>query len=154
MHNKIAIFAAAVILAAPIFAATGGGSSGGGGGGGGHGGASGGVGHSSGWSGRAAAATMRSAGDGHDLSSRAGISRADAMHATHLASGNHAEGEHSTSPGTDHHHHHHPYRDEPSYGAVDDQFYSSTCMPSAAMSNNTSWFDCNRPTKSLTRHKS
>lgn len=147
MVSKFVILAGAVILAAPIVAATGGsssaggsstagagGHSGGGGGDAGHGGATtGGVGRSGGLSGRAAAATAPS--------SRAGTSHTDAVHA----------GEHTTSksPGNDHHHH--PYRLEPDYGVVMDQ-PNFPCAPTVAMNN--TWFDCNRPTKSVPGHKS
>jgi hypothetical protein len=168
MFSKVVIFAVAVILAAPICAATGGGASGGGssagagagghggggggGGGGGHGGgAYGGVGRGGGLTGRAAAATARSGVYGHAPSDRAGISRADAMHATHLAGDKHSEVERTSSKSPDHH----PYRHrrEPNYGVAGDQTYIGTCM-SAAGRNNTSWFDCNGPTKSLSGHKS
>ena len=169
MFSKVVIFTVAVILAAPICAATGGSSSGGGssagagagghgggggGGGGGHGGgANGGGGRSGGLSGRAAAATARSGVYGHDLSDRAGISRADAMHATHPAGDKHSEVERtsSKSPGMDHHRH--PYRREPNYGVAGDPTYLGTCMTTGGRSN-WSWFDCNRPTKSLSGRKS
>ena len=178
MLSKFVILAVAVILAAPIYAGTGGGSSGGGsssgagggggggghggggggggsGGGGGHGGgASGGAGHSSGLSGSAAAATARGAVGGHELTSHAGISRADAMHATHLAGSKHSEGEHTTSksPGVDHHYRH-PYRREPNYGDQIDLPMGLECVPAADL-NKRSWFDCNGPTKRLPGHKS
>jgi len=167
MFSKVVIFAVAVILAAPICAATGGGSSGGGssagagagghgggggGGGGGHGGgANGGGGRSGGLSGRAAAATARSGAYGHALSGRAGISRADAMHATHLAGDKHSEVERTSSKSP--HHHPYAYRREPNYGVAGDQTFIPTCM-AAADRNNRSWFDCNGPTKSLSGHKS
>jgi hypothetical protein len=168
MFCKVAILAVAVILAAPVCAATGGsssgggssagagagGHSGGGGGGSGHGGgANGGVGRSSGLSGRAAAATARSGVYGHDLSDRAGISRADATHATHLAGDKHSEVERTSSKSSSMDHHRHPYRREPNYGVAGDQSYIPICM-AAADRNNRSWFDCNGPTKSLSRHKS
>jgi hypothetical protein len=171
MLNRITIFAAAVILAAPVCAATGGASSAGGnstggsagghseGGGGSGGGSSGGAGHGSGangsggLSGRAAAATMHSAVNGLDPSLHAGISHADAMHATHFAGDKHSEGEHAASNSTGMHHHHHPYREEPGYGVARDQSYFSTCIPAADTSTR-SWFDCNRPTKSIPGHKS
>ena len=168
MFSKVVIFAAAVILAAPICAATGGsssggggsagagagGHSGGGGGGGGHGGgANGGVGRSSGLTGRAAAATARSGVYGHALSDRAGISRADAMHATHLAGDKHSEVERTSSKSPIMDHHPYPYRREPNHGVAGDQTSMPTCMAAAAR-NNRSWFDCNGPTKSLSGHKS
>ena len=167
MRNQFTIFAAAVILAAPVCAATGGASSAGGnstgGSAGGHsaggGGSSGGAGHgggangSGGLSGRAAAAAMHSAVNGLDPSLHAGISHADAMHATHYAGDKHSEGEHTASNSTGMHHHHHPYREEPGYGVGGDQSYFSTCIPDADTSNR-SWFDCNRPTKSTPGHKS
>lgn len=163
MFSKVVIFAVAVILAAPICAAAGGGSSGGGGsagagghgggggggGGGGHGGgAYGGGGRSGGLSGRAAAATARSGVYGHDLSGHAAISRADAMHATHVAGDKHSEVGRTTSQSPIMDDHRYPYRREPGYGAGADQ----TCMP-AADRNNRSWFDCG-PSKSLSEHKS
>jgi hypothetical protein len=162
MFSKVVIFAVAVILAAPICVAAGGGSSGGGGsagggagghgggggggGGGGHGGGGNGGGHSGGLSGRAAAATARSGVYGHALSDRAGISRADAMHATHLAGDKHSEVERtsSKSPGMNHRY---PYRREPKYGAAGEQ-------PSVAACVVPGWFACNGPTKSLSGHKS
>jgi hypothetical protein len=167
MFSKVVIFAVAVILAAPICAATGGGGSGGGGsagggagghgggggggsGGGGHGGG-GGVGRGSGLAGHAAAATAHSGGYGRALSDRAGISRADAMHATHLAGDKHSEVE-RTSPKSPMDHHP-PYRREPGYGLARDQTFIPACM-TAADRNNRSWFDCNGPTKSLSGHKS
>ena len=171
MFSKVVIFAVVVILAAPIFAATGGssygggssagagagghsGGGGGGGGGGGHGGgANGGVGRSGGLTGRAAAATARSGAYGHDLSDRAGISRADAMHATHLAGDKHSEVERTSSKSPIMDHRHNPYRREPNYGVAGDQTYIPTCM-AAADRNNRSRFDCNGPTKSLSGHKS
>jgi hypothetical protein len=148
MLSKIAVLAAAVVLAAPVCAATGGGGSAGGGsaggGGGGHsgggaagggsaghgGGANGSVGHGGNLSGRAAAATARGA-----------------MHATHLAGGNHFAVEHATSksPGMDHRH---PYRREPIYGSPD-----RTSSPVCVLGDDRSWFDCNEPTKSLAGHK-
>jgi hypothetical protein len=174
MFSKVVIFAVAVILAAPICAAAGGGGSGGGGsagggagghgggggggghggggGGGGHGGgAYGGGGHGGGLSGRAAAATARSGVYGHDLSARAGISRADAMHATHTAGDKHSEAERtsSKSPGMDHHRH--PHRREPNYG-VGDYPISVGCI-SGAGGHYSSWSDCNGPTKSHSGHK-
>jgi hypothetical protein len=169
MFSKVVIFAVAVILAAPICAATGGSSSGGGssagagagghgggGGGGGHGGgANGGGGRSGGLSGRAAAATARSGVYGHALSDRAGIARAGAMHATHLAGDKHSEVERTNSKSPNRY----PYRREPNYGVTGDQTsigtqtFIDTCM-SAAGRNNRSWFDCNGPTKSLSGHKS
>jgi hypothetical protein len=102
--------------------------------------------------GRAAAATARSGVYGHVLSDRAGISRADAMHATHLAGDKHSEVEHtsSKSPSTDQHH---PYRREPNYGVAGDQISVGTCM-AAAGRYYSSWFDCNGPTKSRSGHKS
>ena len=162
MFSKVVIFAAMVILAAPICAATGGGGSGGGGsagagagghggggGGGGHGGgANGGGGRSGGLSGRAAAATARSGVYGYDLSGHAAISRADAMHATHVAGDKHSEVGRTTSKSPIKDDHRYPYRREPGYGAGADQ----TCMP-AADRNNRSWFDCG-PSKSLSEHKS
>ena len=168
MFNKVVIFAAAVILAAPIGAVAGGGGSGGGGsagggagghgggggGGGGHGGGGGGgggVGRGSGLAGHAAAATARSAVYGRALSDRAGISRAEAMHATHLAGDKHSEAE-RTSPKSPMDHHHHPYRREPHYGIAGDQTFIP-CM-AVADRNNRSWFDCNGPTKRLSGHKS
>ena len=148
MLSKVVIFAVAVILAAPIYAATGGG------GGGGHGGgAYGGAGHSGGLSGRAAAATARSGVYGHDLSDRAGISRADAMHATHPAGDKHSEVDRTSSKSPSKDHHSHPYGREPSYGVAGNQSYIPTCMP-AADRNNKSWFDCNGPTKSRSGRKS
>ena len=169
MFSKVVVFAVAVILAAPICAAGGGGSGGGGsagggagghgsggggGGGGGHGGgANGGVGRSGGLTGRAAAATARSGAYGHDLSDRAGISRADATHPTHLAGDKHSEVERTSSKSSSMDHHRHPYRREPNYGVAGDQSYIPICM-AAADRNNRSWFDCNGPTKSLSRHKS
>ena len=165
MFSKVVIFAVAVILAAPICAATGGSSSGGGssagagggghgGGGGGHGGgANGGIGRSGGLSGRAAAATARSGVYGRDLSGHAGISRADAMHATHLAGDKHSEVERTSSKSPIMGHHPYPYRREPNYGVAGDQTYIPTCM-AAADRNNTSWFDCNGPIKSRSGHKS
>jgi hypothetical protein len=171
MFSKVVIFAVVVILAAPIYAAAGGGGGGGGGGsggggggghgggggggghggggGGGHGGgAYGGAGHSGGLSGRAAAATARSGVYGHDLSDRAGISRADAMHATHQAGDKHSEVERTSfkSPSMDHHSH--PYRREPKYGhgVAGDQTYFPLCIAPAT-------FDCNVPTKSRSGHK-
>jgi hypothetical protein len=170
MFRKFAIFAAAVILAAPICAVAGsgggggggggghgggggGGGHGGGGGGGGHGGgAFGGGGHSGGLSGRAAAATARSGMDGHDLSARAGISRADAMHAAHSAGDKHSEVERtsSKSPGMDHHRH--PYRHEPNYGVEGDGISVGPCI-AATGRYYSSWFDCNGPTKSRSGHK-
>jgi hypothetical protein len=162
MFSKVVIFTVAVILAAPICAATGGSSSGGGssagggagghsggggGGGGGHGGgANGGAGRSSGLTGRAAAATARSGVYGHALSDRAGISRADAMHATHLAGDKHSEVE-RTSSNSPMDHHPHPYRREPHYGVAGDQTIP-TCMVAA------NWFDCYGPAKRLSGHKS
>jgi hypothetical protein len=165
MFSKVVIFAVAVILAAPICAATGGGGSGGGGsagggsgghgggggGGGGHGGGGGG-GRGSGLAGRAAAATARSGVYGNALPDRAGISRADAMHATHLAGDKHSEVE-RTSSKSPMDQHHHPYRREPNYGVASDQTFIPTCM-TAADRNNRSWFDCNGPTKRLSGHKS
>jgi hypothetical protein len=174
MFSKVVIFAVAVILAAPICAATGGGGSGGGGsagggagghggggggggaggGGGGHGGgANGGGGHGSGLAGRAAAATARSGVNGHALSDRAGISRAEAMHATHLAGDKHSEVERTSSKSPGMGHRPHPYRREPNYGVAGDQSFMTACM-TAADGNNRSWFDCNGPTKSLSGHKS
>jgi hypothetical protein len=170
MFSKVVILAVAVILAAPICAATGGSSSGGGssagagggghggggggGGGGGHGGgANGGVGRSSGLSGLAAATTARSGVYGHDLSDRAGISRADAMHATHLAGDKHSEVERASSKSPSMDHHRHPYRREPNYGVAGDQTSPGTCMTTGGR-NNWSWFDCTGPTKSLSGHKS
>jgi hypothetical protein len=169
MFSKVVIFAVAVILAAPICAATGGSSSGGGssagagagghsgggggGGGGGHGGgANGGGGRSSGLSGRAAAATARSGVYGHALSDRADISRADAMHATHLAGDKHSEVEHTSSKSPLMNQHRNPYRREPRYGVAGNQTFLPTCM-AAADRTNRSWFDCNGPTKSLSGHK-
>jgi hypothetical protein len=153
MLSKFVILAVAVILATPIYAGTGGGSSGGGsstgvgagagghssgggGGGGGHGGgANGSGGRGGGLSGRAAAVTARSGVNGHNPSAPAGISRPDAMHATHLADRKLSEGEH------------HPYRREPNYGnygksVSEDDVYAK------------SWFNCFGPTKSLPGHKS
>jgi hypothetical protein len=169
MFSKIVIFAVAVILAAPICAAagsgsSGGGSSAGGGGGGGHssgggggaghgGGAGGGVGRSGGLGGRAAAATARSAVFGHDLSDRAGVSRADAMHATHLAGDKHSEVERTSSKSPSMDHHRYPDRREPNYGIATDQGYTPACV-AAADRNNKSWFDCHGPTKSFSGHKS
>jgi hypothetical protein len=167
MFSKVVIFAVAVILAAPICAAAGGGGGGGGGGhggggggghgggggGGGHGGgAYGGGGHSGGLSGRAAAATARSGMDGHDLSARAGISRADAMRATHTAGDKHSEAERtsSKSPGMDHHSH--PHRREPNYGVGGDGISVGPCM-AAAGRYYSSWFGCIGPTKSHSGHK-
>jgi hypothetical protein len=98
--------------------------------------------------GRAAAATARSGVYGHDLSGRAGISRADAMHATQLAGDKHSEVGRTTSKSPIMDDHRYPYRREPGYGAGADQ----TCMP-AADRNNRSWFDCG-PSKSLSEHKS
>jgi hypothetical protein len=169
MFSRVVIFAVAVMLAAPICAATGGsssggrssagggagghGSGGGGGGGGGHGGgANGGVGRSGGLTGRAAAATAPSGMYGHALSGRAVISRADAMHATHLAGDKHTEVE-RTSSKSPMDHHHHPYRREPTYGVAGDQTFMPTCM-TAADRNNRSWFDCSGPTKRFSGHKS
>ena len=158
MFSKVVIFAVAVILAAPICAATGGGGSGGGGsaggGAGGHGGGGGGgggVGRGSGLAGHAAAATARSGMYGRALSDRAGISRANAMHATHLTADKHSEVE-RTSPKSPMDHHP-PYRREPGYGLARDQTSIPACM-TAAGGNNRSWFDCNGPTKSLSGHKS
>jgi hypothetical protein len=102
--------------------------------------------------GRAAAATARSGVNGHALSDRAGISRAEAMHATHLAGDKRSEVE-RTSSKSPNHHHPYPYRREPNYGVAGDQTYVSPCM-TAADRNNRSWFDCNGPTKSLSGHKS
>lgn len=176
MFSKVVIFAVAVILAAPICAATGGGGSGGGssagagagghggggggsggGGGGGHGGGvGGGAGRGGGLAGRAAAATALSGGVyGHALSARAGISRADAMHATHLAGGKHAEVERTSSKSPGMGHHHHPYRREPNYGygVAGDQTFVPTCMAPADRDSR-SWFDCNGPTKSHSGRKS
>jgi hypothetical protein len=169
MLSKFVILAVAVILAAPIYAGTGGGTSGGGsstgagagagghsgggrGGGGGHGGgATGGAGRSSGLSGSAAAATARSVAGGHELSSHAGISHTDAMHATHLAGDEHFEGKHTTSksPGLDHRYH--PSRREPFYDVSDNHSFVYECTP-AFDRNHRSWFDCYGPTKSW--HKS
>jgi hypothetical protein len=103
--------------------------------------------------GRAAAATARSVVGGHELSSHAGISLTDAMHATHLAGDKHSEGEHtiSKSPGIDHRYH--PSRREPFYGVAIDQVKWPTCFPAVDL-NSRSWFDCNGPTKSLPGHKS
>jgi hypothetical protein len=104
-------------------------------------------------SGRAAAATARSGTDGHDLSARAGISRADAMHATHTAGDKHSEVERtsSKSPGMDHHRH--PYRHEPGYDVGGDGgIFVGPCM-AAAGRYYSSWFDCNGPTKSRSGHK-
>ena len=169
MFSKVVTFAVAVILAGPICAATGGGGSGGGGsagagghgggGGGGVGGGGGGGGHGGGahggggLSGRAAAATARSGVYGHELSGRAGISHADAMHATHLAGDKHSEVERSNSksPGMDHHSH--PNRREPNYGVAGNQTYIPTCM-TAADRNNKSWFDCSGPIKTRSGHRS
>jgi hypothetical protein len=166
MFSKVVIFAIAVILAAPICAATGGSSLGGGssagagagghssgGGGGGSaghagGGANGGVGRSGGLTGRAAAATARSAVYGHDLSDRAGVSRANAMHATHRPGDKHSEVERTSSKSPSMHHHRYPYRREPNYGVAVDRTYIPACW------NNRSWFDCDGPTKSLSGHKS
>ena len=168
MFSKVVILAVAVILAAPICAATGGGSSGGGssagagagghggggGGGGGHGGgANGGVGRSGGLSGRAAAATARSGVFGHALSDRAGISRADAMHATHLAGDKHSEVERTSSKSPSMDHHRYPHRREPNYGVAGDQTFVGTCMSTGGR-NNWSWLDCNGPTKSHSGRKS
>jgi hypothetical protein len=169
MFSKVVIFAVAVILAAPIGAAAGAGGSGGGGsaggGAGGHGGGGGGgggdghgggggggVGRGSGLAGRAAAATARSGVYGHAMSDRAGISRADAMHATHLAGDKHSEVERTSSKSLMDHHPH-PYRREPNYGVAGNQTFMPACM-AAADRNNRSWFDCNGPTKSLSGHKS
>jgi hypothetical protein len=103
-------------------------------------------------SGRAAAATARSGEYGHDLSARAGISRADAMHATHAAGDKHSGAEHtsSKSPGMDHHSH--PYRREPNYGVRGDQISVGPCM-AAAGRYYSSWFGCNGPTKSSSGHR-
>ena len=174
MFGKFVVLAVAVILAAPICAAvsgsssggtsSGGGSSsgggagagshggGGGGGGGEHGGANSGVGRSSGFSGRAAAATARSVVNGHELSSRAGIAHTDAMHATHLATDKRSEAEHMNpkSPGTDHHR---PYRREPNY---DYPVYLDNLRPCTFPDdmNTRTWFACNGPAKSIAGHKS
>jgi hypothetical protein len=115
--------------------------------------ANGGGGRSGGLSGRAAAATARSGMDRHVVGLRAGISHTDAMHATHLAGGKHAEGEHtnSKSPGMDHHRHH-PYRREPDYGAGIDQLIPA-CLTSNDLTSR-AWFDCNAPAKSRPGHKS
>jgi hypothetical protein len=170
MLSKVAIFAVAVILAAPICAATGGSSSGGGssagagagghsgggggGGGGGHGGgANGGVGRSGGLTGRAAAATARSGVYGHDLSDRAGISRANAMHATHLAGDKHSEVERTSSKSPNMDHHRYPHRREPNYGVAGGQTFVGTCMTTGGR-NNWSWLDCNGATKSRSGRKS
>ena len=169
MLSKVVIFAVAVILAAPICAATGGGGSGGGssagagagghggggggGGGGGHGGgANGGGGRGGGLTGRAAAATARGGLYGHALSDRAGISRAEAMHATHLAGDKHSEVERTSSKSPGMGHRPHPYRREPNYGVAGDQTYLPTCM-AVADRDNRSWFDCNGATKSRSGHK-
>jgi hypothetical protein len=166
MFSKVVIFAVAVILAAPICAATGGGGSGGGssagagagghggggGGGGGHGGgANGGGGRGGGLTGRAAAATARGGLYGHALSDRAGISRADGMHATHLAGDKHPEVE-RTSSKSPMDHHSHLSRREP-HGIAGVQTFIPTCM-TAADKNDRSWFDCGGPTKRLSGHKS
>jgi hypothetical protein len=103
--------------------------------------------------GLAAAATARSGVYGHDLSGRAGISRANAMHATHLAGDKHSEVERASSKSSSMHHHGYRYRREPNYGVAGDQTYISTCMADADR-NNRSWFDCNGPTKSHPGHKS
>lgn len=162
MLSKVVIFAVAVILAAPICTAAGGGGGGGGGhgggGGGGHGGGGGGGGHGGGaygggrgggLTGRAAAATARSGVYGHALSDRAGISRADAMHATLPAGAKHSEVERTNSKSPNHY----PHRREPNYGVEGDDISTSPCM-AAADRNGGPWFDCNGPTKSLSGHKS
>ncbi len=166
MLSKVVILAVSVILAAPICAATSGSNSTGGnstgagasghnggggeagGGGGGHGGGANG---SGGLGGRAAAAAAHSGVDGHELSSRAGISHTDAMHATHLAGGKLSEGERTTSKHPSMDHHHHPYRREPHYATNRLKFPSCIPAPETQMMP---WFDCNRPTKSLAGHKS
>jgi hypothetical protein len=152
MFSKVVIFAVAVILAAPICAAGGGGSAGGGSGGGGHGGGGGGGGHGGGLTGRAAAATARSGVDGHALSARAGISHADAMHATHLAGDKHSEVEHTSSKSPSMDHHRHPDRREPHYRVAGDSIFVGPCM-AAAGRYYSSWLDCNGPTKSRSGHK-
>jgi hypothetical protein len=163
MLSKFVTLAAAVILAAPICAATGGSTPAGGsstptaaggnsGGGAAHGGSGGGangsVGRSGGLSGRAAAATARGVGEGRELSSHAGISPTDAMHATHPAVGKLSEGEPRTAKSrrTDDHEHdnqHHRIFREPNYGI-------RSCENNVYLR---SWDDCNSPTKSLP-HKS
>jgi hypothetical protein len=165
MFSKVVIFAVAVILAAPIFATTGGSSSGGGSsagagagghsGGGGSGGGQGGGAHGGGGlGGRAAAATARTDVYAHDLSDRASISRADAMHATHLAGDKHSEVERTSSKSPIKDHPRDPNRREPNYGLARDQTYIPACMMAAADRNYRSWFDCNGPTKSRSGHKS
>jgi hypothetical protein len=107
-------------------------------------------------SGGAAAATARSVAYGHELSSHGGISHTDAMHATHLPSVNHSEGEHTSSklPSMDHHNGCYSNRCEPKYRAPFNQQLIPACVPSTDMNNRWSWFDCNGPTKSQSGHKS
>jgi hypothetical protein len=104
--------------------------------------------------GHAAAAAAHSAVDGHALASRAAISHADAMHATHLAGTKLSEAEHTTSknPSMDHHRCY-PYRCEPNYGNRINQQLIPACVPGADWNNRT-LFDCNGPTKTLAGHKS
>ncbi len=60
--------------------------------------------------------------DGHALLDRAGTSRADAMHATHLAGDKHSEIERTGSGSSSRH----PHCREPNYGVAGDQTYIRT----------------------------
>jgi hypothetical protein len=171
MLSKYVVFAAAVIFAVPVCAASAGGSSGGGssagasagghgggGGGGSGGGAAGGGGHGGGLGGRAAAATARGGGYGSNRSDRAGISHGNAMRATHPAADKKSEVVAASSKMPGMHGHHHPSLREPYYGiATGPETFIQPCMPGVNRNtdgNAWAWFDCNRPTKSLSGRKS
>lgn len=149
MLSKLLVFGVAVILSAPICAAVSGSNPAGGNsagasagghsdranGGGGdkrHGAASGSVAHGGGFNEHAAA-------------SRADISHADAMHATHLASGKHAEAERTSSKSSCMGGQCYLNRREPTHSPVYpiNQQPLHICMTGARV-----WWDCGAPTKS------